>query len=162
MTMRRFVLIALALTLATPAQAQWWNWPYAPWRIQPGFRAPPLPDPYAFARARSYGVEVAPVEIEPPPVAYAPPAPPPLGWIYGPYTLCADPPACRAVVINVGADGLNFRVVPNGPVLGALANGVPVIPLRQDGNWLLVAAGCGLAPTWTFSWTAGVPLSVCM
>jgi hypothetical protein len=148
----------------TPLPGIWYA--LAPWRIQPGFRAPPVADPYAPARALAYGVAppVTPAPVDTPPVEYAPssPSPPPLGWIYGPYTVCADPPRCAAVVINVGADGLNFRTVPNGPVLGALANGVPVIPLQRDGNWMLVAPACALAPTWTFSWTAGVPLSICL
>jgi len=56
---------------------------------------------------------------------------------------------------------LNIRTVPEGPVIGALANGVPVIPLTKSGPWVLVAPACTLMPTWTFSVTAGVPLSVC-
>jgi hypothetical protein len=41
-------------------------------------------------------------EGEPPParVTVAPPysGPPPIGWVYGPYTQCADPPRCSVVV----------------------------------------------------------------
>src|SRR5262249_20533540 len=36
-----------------------------------------------------------------------PPGPPPLGWVYGPYTICGDPPRCSTGVVNVPADGLN-------------------------------------------------------
>jgi len=166
--------MALALAVATPAQAQWlWNWPYAPWRIQPGFVAPPLPDPYAPARAAQAAERGEALPVAPPPLAYAPvsppvvevPAPvppPPLGWIYGPLTACADPPVCRTTVVAVLADGANVRAAPNGPVTGSLANGVPIFPLDRRGDWLLVAAACSLAPTYTWSVTAGVPLSVCM
>jgi hypothetical protein len=172
------VLVVIALLAAIlnsrAANAQWYNYPYAPWRIQPGFRAPPVADPYVYARARSYGLPPpAPGADVAPPVAQYDPAPnmgpqpllvstPPLGWIYGPYTVCTDPPRCGAIVISVGADGLNVRMAPNGPVVAALANGVPVIPMGRDGDWMLVAPACALAPTWTFSWTAGVPLSVCL
>lgn len=119
-------------------------------------------DPYDDARAAQWGLP-PPVPLPPPPVAaYAPAPPPPLGWIYGPYTVCADPPACRGIFVNVGADGLNFRAVPNGPVLGALVNGVPVIPLGpREGNWILVGVPCFLIQTFTWSITSGVPLSVC-
>jgi hypothetical protein len=155
------IVIIVVMIFPARAQAQWYSYPYAPWRIQPGFRAPPVADPYAPARALAYGV--AP-PVDTPPVEYAPssPSPPPLGWIYGPYTVCADPPRCGAIVISVGADGLNVRMAPNGPVVAALANGVPVIPLQRDGNWMLVAPACALAPTWTWSVTSGVPLSVCL
>jgi hypothetical protein len=69
------------------------------------------------------------------------------------------------VLVSVGADGLNVRTAPDGLgfVTGALANGTPVIPLQKQGNWVLVAPGCALAPTYTYSVTAGgVPLSVCL
>ena len=43
-----------------------------------------------------------------------PPGPPPLGWVYGPYTVCGEL-GCQ---VNVPADGLNVRTVPNGyPVM---------------------------------------------
>ena len=90
-----------------------------------------------------------------------PPGPPPLGWVYGPYTMCGDPPRCSTGVVNVPADGLNVRVVPNGPAVMSLVNGVPLIPLDKQGDWLLVAAGCDLTPTFAWSWTAGVPLNRC-
>ena len=90
-----------------------------------------------------------------------PPGPPPLGWVYGPYTQCADPPRCSMGMVNVQADGLNVRVTPNGPPVMSLVNGVPLIPLGREGDWLLVAAGCDLTPTWAWSWTAGVPLNRC-
>ena len=86
-----------------------------------------------------------------------PPGPPPLGWVYGPYTVCGEL-GCQ---VNVPADGLNVRVVPNGPSVMSLVNGVPLIPLGKEGDWLLVAAGCDLTPTWAWSWTAGVPLNRC-
>ena len=90
-----------------------------------------------------------------------PPGPPPLGWVYGPYTMCGDPPRCSMGVVNVPADGLNVRVVPNGPPVMSLVNGTPLIPLQKQGDWLLVAAACDLTPTWAWSWTAGVPLNRC-
>jgi hypothetical protein len=44
--MKKLLLTGIAaLFLATgTAHAQWYNHPYVSWRIQPGFRAPPLPD----------------------------------------------------------------------------------------------------------------------
>jgi hypothetical protein len=36
-------------------------------------------------------------------------------WVYGPYTMCGDPPRCSMGVVNVQADGLNVRIAPNGP-----------------------------------------------
>lgn len=90
-----------------------------------------------------------------------PPGPPPIGWVYGPYTQCADPPRCSMGVVNVPADGLNVRVTPNGYPVMSLVNGVPLIPLGKEGDWLLVAAGCDLTPTFAWSWTAGVPLNRC-
>jgi hypothetical protein len=89
------------------------------------------------------------------------PGPPPLGWVYGPYTICADPPRCSMGIVNVQADGLNVRATPNGYPVMSLVNGVPLIPLGQEGDWLLVAAGCDLTPTFAWSWTAGVPLNRC-
>jgi len=64
-------------------------------------------------------------------------------------------------VVNVPADGLNVRVTPNGPAIMSLVNGVPLIPVRREGDWLLVAAGCDLTPTFAWSWTTGVPLNRC-
>ena len=98
-----------------------------------------------------------------PPMAYAPVAPPPpspLGWIWGRFAPCANP-ECSMLTVSVQADGANVRVMPDGPVALSLANGTPVIPLQKDGNWVLVAPACSLAPTYTYSVTAGVPLSVC-
>jgi hypothetical protein len=85
------------------------------------------------------------------------PGPPPLGWVYGPYTICGEL-GCQ---VNVPADGLNVRTVPNGYPVMSLVNGTPVIPLDKQGDWLLVAAGCDLTPTFAWSWTAGVPLNRC-
>jgi hypothetical protein len=101
----------------------------------------------------------------PPPLGYAPeptppPPPAPLGWIWRYYAPCGDPD-CRTLVINVSVDGLNVRTVPQGPVVGALANGTPVIPLQKDGDWVLVAPACALSQTFTWSVTTGIPLSVC-
>jgi hypothetical protein len=87
--------------------------------------------------------------------------PPPIGWVYGLYTQCANPSQCSMGVVNVGADGLNVRIVPNGPPVMSLVNGTPLYPLQRDGDWLLVAAACDLTPTWAWSWTAGVPLNRC-
>ena len=66
-------------------------------------------------------------------------------------------------VVNVPADGLNVRAAPDGasPAVMSLVNGVPLVPLDRRGDWLLVAAGCDLTPTWVWSWTAGVPLMRC-
>jgi hypothetical protein len=138
------------LLVATPALAQ----------VQPGPNISPGGVPFTFSPRFGYLGPPRPMLA---PVEQAlPPAPPPLGWIYGSYTLCADPPRCSAIAVSVEADGLNVRTAPDGPVIAALANGTPVIPLERQGNWLLVAAGCALAPTWTWSWTAGVPLSICL
>ena len=46
-------------------------------------------------------------------ITVVPPSPPPLGWVFGPYTMCGDPPRCSTGVVNVQADGLNVRVAPN-------------------------------------------------
>jgi hypothetical protein len=96
-------------------------------------------------------------------VTVAPPyqGPPPIGWVYDPYTMCGDPPRCSTGVVNVPADGLNVRIVPNGPPVMSLVNGTPLIPLQKQGDWLLVAPACDLTPTWTWSWNAGVPLNRC-
>src|SRR6516164_5215309 len=105
-----------------------------------------------------------PVDEEAPP---SPPArvtvqpqyngPPPIGWVYGPYTVCGEL-GCQ---VNVPADGLNVRTAPNGYPVMSLVNGTPLIPLQKQGNWLLVAPACDLTPTWAWSWNAGVPLNRC-
>jgi hypothetical protein len=87
--------------------------------------------------------------------------PPPLGWVYQPYTVCGDPPRCSMGVVNVPAAGLNVRVAPNGYPVISLVNGTPLIPLQKQGDWLLVAPACDLTPTWAWSWNAGVPLNRC-
>jgi hypothetical protein len=87
--------------------------------------------------------------------------PPPIGWVYGPYTQCVNPPQCSMGVVNVPADGLNVRTVPNGYPVISLVNGTPLIPLQKQGDWLLVAPACDLTPTWAWSWNAGVPLNRC-
>jgi len=173
-TPRRQVLVAAAiaagLTWVNPAAAQAPRLVdvYGPASVPPGCRAYGCPPPVfawwpPFLRA-PYAFYAPPPVYVPPPVAEAPPpiAPAPLGWVFGRYTVCTDPPGCRAVVVSVGVDGLNVRAAPDGPVVGALANGVPVVPLDRAGPWVLVAPGCPLVPTWTASVTAGgVPLSVC-
>jgi hypothetical protein len=128
----------------------------AGWVCSGGLTAPPgchwsgPPTPYA----------------DPPPLLAAPSplppvGPPPIGWVYGPYTQCADPPRCSTGVVNVQADGLNVRVTPDGPATTSLVNGTPLVPLDKQGNWLLVAAACDLTPTFAWSWTANVPLMRC-
>jgi hypothetical protein len=87
--------------------------------------------------------------------------PRPIGCVWGPYTQCANPPQCSMGVVNVPADGLNVRVVPNGPPIMSLVNGTPLIPFQKQGDWLLVAPACDLTPTWVWSWNAGVPLNRC-
>jgi hypothetical protein len=87
--------------------------------------------------------------------------PPPIGWVFGPYTSCANPPQCSMGVVNVQADGLNVRAVPNGLPVMALVNGTPFYPLQRQVDWLLVAPACDLTPTWAWSWNAGVPLNRC-
>jgi hypothetical protein len=77
--------------------------------------------------------EVNKWEQPPARVTVTPPGPPALGWVYGPYTICADPPRCSMGMVNVQADGLNVRVAPNGPPVMSLVNGVPLIPLQREG-----------------------------
>jgi hypothetical protein len=109
-------------------------------------------------------VGMADVPEKPPArVTVAPPyqGPPPIGWVYGPYTICGDPPRCSMGVVNVDAAGLNVRTVPNGYPIMSLVNGTPLIPLQKQGDWLLVAPACDLTPTWAWSWNVGVPLNRC-
>jgi hypothetical protein len=89
--------------------------------------------------------------------------PPPIGWVYGPYTQCANPPQCSMGVVDVDASGLNVRVAPDAysPPVMALVNGTPLYPMDKKGDWLLVAPACDLTPTWAWSWNAGVPLNRC-
>jgi hypothetical protein len=115
----------------------------------------------AIASIPGYAADQPVGEEAPPParVTVAPPyqGPPPIGWVYGPYTICGEL-GCQ---VNVPADGLNVRTVPNGYPVMSLVNGVPLIPLQRQGNWLLVAPGCDLTPTWAWSWNAGVSLNRC-
>jgi hypothetical protein len=87
--------------------------------------------------------------------------PPPIGWVYGPYTQCGNPPQCSMGIVTVDASGLNVRTVPNGYPIMALVNGTVFYPLQRQGDWLLVAPACDLTPTWAWSWNAGVPLNRC-
>ncbi len=98
---------------------------------------------------------------QPPARVTVAPSPPPIGWVYGPYTSCANPPQCSMGVVNVPADGLNVRTVPNGYPVMSLVNGTPFYPLQKQGDWLLVAPACDVTPTWAWSWNAGVPLNRC-
>jgi hypothetical protein len=131
------------------------GWPVAPTFCSPGFGpcpvvlGPPIAPPLAYAPPAAEALPPA-----------APPAPP-IGWVYGPYTVCGDPPACTTGAVSVAADGLNVRAAPDGPPLMALVNGTPLIPVGRRGRWILVAAGCNLTPTFAWSWTAGVPLNRC-
>ena len=115
----------------------------------------------AIASFPGYAADQSADEEAPPSarVTVAPPyqGPPPIGWVYSPYTICGEL-GCQ---VNVPADGLNVRTVPNGYPVMSLVNGVPLIPLQRQGNWLLVAPGCDLTPTWAWSWNAGVPLNRC-
>src|SRR5262245_30455988 len=113
-------------------------------------------DQAGYERCMKQGRAAARVTVAPP---YQ--GPPPIGWVYSPYTQCADPPRCSTGVVNVPADGLNVRMVPNGPPVMSLVNGTPFIPLQRQGDWLLVAPACDLTPTWAWSWNAGVPLNRC-
>jgi hypothetical protein len=94
-------------------------------------------------------------------VTVAPPyqGPPPIGWVYEPYTICGWP--FDGCFVNVQADGLNVRTTPDGYPVMSLVNGTPLIPLQKQGDWLLVAPACDLTPTWAWSWNAGVPLNRC-
>ena len=107
--------------------------------------------------------ELQPTPKPPARVTVTPPyqGPPPIGWVYGPYTQCANPPQCSMGVVNVQADGLNVRVAPNGPPVMSLVNGTVFYPLQRQGDWLLVVPACDLTPTWAWSWNAGVPLNRC-
>ena len=87
-----------------------------------------------------------------PPVAASPPArvtvapqiygPPPIGWVYGPYTQCADPPRCSMGMVNVQADGLNVRVAPNGPPVNITGEWHAPYPAKAGRR--LDARSCGL------------------
>ena len=113
------------------------------------------------ANTAAYAADEEPPPVATPPVQAVPPPVPPLGWVYGPYTMCGDPPRCSTGVVNVPADGLNVRTAPNGYPVMSLVNGTPLIPLQKQGDWLLVAPACDLTPTWAWSWNAGVPLNRC-
>jgi hypothetical protein len=84
----------------------------------------------------------------------------PLGWVYAGYVSCADH-VCNSVSVQVRADGVNVRTFPDGPVIGSLVNGTPLVVLQRTGRWFYVAAGCNLGPTGVWSDTAHVPLSRC-
>src|SRR6516225_7564890 len=91
-----------------PAQAQ----------IMPGPNLSPQGFPFLFAprfgylgppaaiiplRQPAYGPPA--VFLPPPPLAYAPALPPPppvpIGWVYAPYTSCANPPECSTGMVTV-------------------------------------------------------------
>jgi hypothetical protein len=83
-----------------------------------------------------------------------------LGWVYSGYVTCADYD-CNSLSVQVGADGVNVRTFPDGPVIGSLVNGTPLVVLQRTERWFYVAAGCNLGPTGVWSDTAHVPLSRC-
>ena len=146
---------SLVMLAPTPAPAQELQQAYG-WG-----RGPYAPMPHVFYgpwSAYAY-VPNPPVPLPPPPIVEPPPFP--IGWVHYRLAPCADP-SCGILRIAVNADGANVRAGPGGPVLGSLANGVPVVPLQRVGEWIEVGAACPLVPTWTFSVTAGVPLSVCL
>jgi hypothetical protein len=180
---RKILLAATMLAVlptAASAQSPTLTQVYGPASVPPGCRqfycpgwGPPVPPLgtrfYAPDPPLAYG-EPPP----PPPLAYTPsvplpepipgpapalPPPPPMGWVYGPYLICGRDAPC---VVSVDAAGLNVRIVPNGPAVSSLANGVPVAVVGQSGNWVAVAPVCPLAPTYAWSITAGVPLMTCL
>jgi hypothetical protein len=83
----------------------------------------------AISAAYAADEELPPVAAPPVQATPIPPAPP-LGWVYGPYTMCGDPPRCSMGVVNVPADGLNVRIAPNGPPVMSLVNGTPLCLLK--------------------------------
>jgi hypothetical protein len=161
-----FAIVATTSANAwTDARGHWFEGPVGPYGDLPvgrRFEAPPAIPNYV---ADQQPEEEAPPEHPPARVTVPPPysGPPSIGWVYGPYTQCANPPQCSMGVVNVQADGLNVRVTPNGasPAVMALVNGTPLYPIKREGDWLLVAAGCDLTPTFAWSWSAGVPLNRC-
>jgi hypothetical protein len=86
----------------------------------------------------------------------------PLGWVSATYVTCADYD-CSSLSVQVRADGVNVRTFPDpdGPVIGSLVNGTPLVVLQRTERWFYVAAGCNLGPTGVWSDTAHVPLSRC-
>jgi hypothetical protein len=84
----------------------------------------------------------------------------PLGWVYAGYVTCADY-GCNSLSVQVRADGVNVRTFPDGPVIGSLVNGTPLVVLQRTERWFYVAAVCNLGPTGVWSDTAHVPLSRC-
>jgi hypothetical protein len=132
--------------------------------VVPDYYAPPECDKFDGGEYKECREKLWREKHQPPPhVTVTPPyqGPPPIGWVYGPYTQCANPPQCSMGVVNVDASGLNVRVVPNGQPVMALVNGTFLYPLQRQGDWLLVAPACDLTPTWAWSWNAGVPLNRC-
>jgi hypothetical protein len=86
----------------------------------------------------------------------------PLGWVNTAYVTCADY-GCNSLFVHVPAAGVNVRTFPDpdGPVIGSLVNGTPLVVLQRTERWFYVAAGCNLGPTGVWSDTAHVPLSRC-
>src|ERR1700730_7689854 len=83
----------------------------------------------------------------------------PLGWVYAGYVTCADYD-CNSLSVQIRAAGVNVRTSPDGPVIGSLVNGTPLVVLQRTGRWFYVAAGCNLVNI-DWSDTAHVPLSRC-
>src|SRR5215471_5281181 len=109
-------LVWIATAIATAhAQTPTLQQVYGPATVTPGCRA----------HGCGYSFNYVPPFLRwlpPPPVVQYDPAPQmmpqplltqaPLGWVYGPYTLCTDQ-SCNMMYVNVAADGLNVRA--NGP-----------------------------------------------
>src|SRR6516162_3884233 len=85
-------------------------------------------------------------------VTVAPPyqGPPPIGWVYAPYTICGEL-GCQ---VNVQADGLNVRTAPNGYPEMSLVNSPPLFPSQKHGAGFLAARACYLPQAGGGSWNS--------
>lgn len=105
---------------------------------------------------------LAPPPMVAPPPPIAPPSPA-AGWVYGPMVACS-PDAESCTVAVDGANGINVRAAPNGPLVAGLFNGTPVIAdlaSRTPDNWVSITPACPVYPTGNWSATAGVPMFAC-
>jgi hypothetical protein len=155
--MKKLLLASVLAIASFPGYAVALSDPDPNTGLCPGASQPPSPD--GESHCDSEGADQT--NRAPARVTVAPPyqGPPPIGWVYRPYTICGWP--FDGCFVNVQADGLNVRVAPNGPPVMSLVNGTPLVPLQKQGDWLLVAPACDLTPTWAWSWNAGVPLNRC-